>query len=171
MNNKEVMGEYKNLAEDALEEIQKLGIDFSTFQIDHYCYRVTSLKEYAEMKEKLKQISRAFVENIHHERPIAKFILKEPIWVRNFETSVIELPAPKKDKGYQRGLEHFEMVVGKNFEELKNKYNFLWTGQDDSGPHNKTVFKVLKNGFTVKFHERSLLEVLELEGRQLTPLL
>ena len=109
-----------------------------------------------------------FVENVHHGRPIAKFILNEPLRLRHYETSVIELPAPKIGKTYQRGLEHFEMTVGKTFEEFRKKFHSLWMGQDNSGPYNQTVFIALKSGFTIKFHERTILEVLKLEGHTFT---
>lgn len=62
------------------------------------------------------------------------------------------------------------MVVGDKFNEFKKSYEYLWIGFDDRGTYNQPVYVTFQNGKTVKFHERSLLEVLELEGEKFTPL-
>ena len=165
MKIEDVIGDYKKLYKDLISDIKDLGIDTSNLYVDHFCFRTSSLKNYEVKKVELFQLSDWFLENIHNNRPISKFILKEPLVFENQRVSIIELPAPKVGVSYKDGIEHFEFVVGKNFTEFKNKYSHLWTGQDDSGEFNKPVYIKLKSG-VVKFHEKPLDEVIRLEGNK-----
>ena len=160
-----LIGDYKAFIADLLQKIKSAGIDIETYPIDHLCYRTATTEEYSELKNKLMQFSRAYIENTYHDRPISKFILKTPLLYNQYSISMLELPAPKKDIKYSSGLEHFEMVVD-DFIAFQKKYKNLWSGSDDSNIYNETVYITFENNKTVKFHEYSLEEVLKKEGRQ-----
>jgi predicted metalloenzyme YecM len=72
MKAKDIIGDYQFFIKDLLEQVKSIGIDIEDYCIDHLCYRVSSIEEYAEMKDKLMVISQRYIENIHHDRPIAK---------------------------------------------------------------------------------------------------
>jgi len=161
----QIFGDYRSFFLDLLSKLKTINIDLKNYPVDHFCYRVASAKDYLKMKEKTKNISKAYLENIHHNRPISKFILKEPLKFDKYSVDVMELPAPKSSQFFQTGLEHFEFSVGKKFVTFKEKYKKIWNGFDDSGPYNQPVFIRFDNN-TVKFHEFPLLTVLELEGKK-----
>lgn len=61
------------------------------------------------------------------------------------------------------------VAVGPEFETFADRHRAIWGGGDDSGVHNQTVFVRFPGETAVKFHARSLLEVLTLEGVALLP--
>lgn len=158
-----VIGDYKLFYKTLSDQIHKLGIDTSNMYVDHFCYRTSSLESYEEKKKQLLTYSGGFLENYHHGRPVSKFLLKKPLQIDNQKVRLIELPSPKKNVLYKDGLEHFEYVVSKSFNVFKKKYEKLWSGQDNSGQFNQPVYIKFKEG-VVKFHEKPLTEVVELEG-------
>lgn len=160
-----VIGNYKDFISNLLKHLENKNIEINNYPIDHLCYRTKTLDEYNAMKTSIISFSKEYVENIHHNRPITKFILKEPLQYKNYSIPLIELPAPQKDIIYNSGLEHLEMAVGNDFAALKEKYSSLWTGSDDSGIYNQTIF-IDFGEHKVKFHKHSLLEVLKLENRK-----
>lgn len=157
-----IIGDYNFFISTLLDKLNKKGIDIRKYSIDHLCYRTKTLNDYSQKKKELLGLSKKYVENIHHGRPISKFVLKEAIKYNNFLISTIELPAPKKDYDFENGLEHLEVVVGKDYDFIKNKYKDFWDGSDDSGPYNQTVF-INFDKLIVKFHKHHLLDVLKME--------
>ena len=161
----DIVGDCNSFVRDLLQRVRSVGIDIGNYPIDHICYRASTFEEYKEIKNKLLEISRAYVENIHHDRPITKFILKEPLLCDGYAIPLLELPAPKPESNFASGLEHFEMVVGNDFEVFKEQYKNFWGGADDSGEYNQPVYITFDNVKTVKFHQYSLDEVLRKEGK------
>lgn len=160
---KDIIGNYNLFIETLLNGLNKKGINIDKYSIDHLCYRTKNLNEYNQKKEELIKLSKKYVENMHHGRPISKFVLKDNIKYNNFLISTIELPGPKKDYDFETGLEHLEIVVGNDYDYIKNKYKDFWDGSDDSGPYNQTVF-INFNNYKAKFHKYHLLEVLKMEN-------
>ncbi len=170
MTNEEVLGDYKSFITDLLGRATNLKIDLENFPIDHLCYRTATSADYEQIKQKMMTISSAYAENLHHNRPIAKFLLKTPLIFENFTIPLVELSAPKEGAPYPSGLEHLEMAVGGAFDRFVEKYQELWTGRDDSGPFNQPAYITFDNGKTIKFHKDSLLEVLKAEGQSFKPI-
>lgn len=166
MNNlQSIIGDYEYFISNLLKHLENKNINITNYPIDHLCYRTSTLDEYNAMKKNLLTFSKSYIENIHHGRPITKFILSKPIIYKDYSITLIELPAPQKNHTYDTGLEHLEMVVKNNFDIFKNKYKSIWTGSDDSGPYNQTIF-IDFDKHKVKFHKRSLLDVLKLENQK-----
>src|SRR5437868_942573 len=132
MEIKGIIGDYGAFFRELLKKVQDLGIEVDRFPVDHLCYRVETLERYEVVKNLLTPLSKARGENIHHDRPIAKFLLKNPLEISGYRISLIELPAPKPIKFYPEGLEHFEMVVGEQYPNFREKYKDLWTAFEDS---------------------------------------
>lgn len=169
MDARAVIGDYEVFFEELLQEVRALDIKIEGMPIDHICYRVETLDRYESMKESLMPLAKAWGENIHHGRPISAFLLKNPLKAEGYSVPVIELPAPKSDKFYPEGLEHFEFVVGSRFFNFREEYKDLWNRFEDSGPHNQPAVISFSSGKSVKFHEKTLLKVLELENHPLAP--
>ncbi len=161
-----IIGDYPLFISALLSSLDKAGIRYDGYQIDHLCYRTETNEGYEMMKDILKSVSSGFLENSHNGRLISKFFLKEPLSVRGYKIPIIELPSPKLSHFYEAGLEHFEMAVGEGFPEFTEKYRNLWTGAEEGGTHNKVVSITFDNLKTVKFHKLPLAEVIKLEGNQ-----
>ncbi len=146
---------------DRLEEV---GIELKKeYYIDHLCYRTATIDDYKEKKNELLQISEKCLENIVNGRPISKFILKSPIILGKSEVCLIELPSPKEGISYKNGFEHFEVVIGNDFDKFRENYKNVLTGEDFRNELNPEVYITFPEG-TVKFHKTPLAKVVELEG-------
>jgi uncharacterized protein len=98
-----------------LTYLSSVGITVSTsMEIDHVCYRCSSIEEYAIVKASFCTIGTCLVESIIGGRPIATVLLSNPILFRGFIIRNVEIPAPKSGRPYASGLEHCEIVLTPN---------------------------------------------------------
>lgn len=164
----EIIGDYKSFVQDTLKRATDAGVDLKDYPIDHLCFRVQTVEEYQRIKPLIQKFSKGVLENAHHGRPVTKFLLSEPLIVGNYEIPVIEMPAPKQGQVINTGLEHLEMVVGDDYERIKERYASLWSGTDDSGEFNQPMFVAFNNGHSIKFHKLPISEVIKLEGNVFT---
>lgn len=140
------------------------GITTSSLELDHLCYRVETLARYAEWKDRLSKNGSLLGEHLIGGRSIATFKLNTPFIFQEHTIDVIELPAPKDGSPYTEGYEHAEFVVAQDPRAFAKRYPSLkWdlTGADK--PNNADV-RLSYEVFSVKFHERSLEEVIALEN-------
>ena len=80
---KNIIGDYPSFLAQALKETTEAGFDLSDFvQIDHMCYRVSSLKRYELKKRELNKVGKLLGETQVNDRPIAVFRLGEPRYRR-----------------------------------------------------------------------------------------
>lgn len=148
-----------------LPEWEGKSFQLPPHSIDHLCYRVATLKRYERLKEYLGKQHRLLVESEIAGRPIATFALSEP-WVwQDQAIEVLELPAPKPGAPYLEGFEHFEVVVP-SLEQFLQQNSYLNLPQAKRpDPINPTIKWALPSG-VIKFHERSLAQVIALEKAQ-----
>ncbi len=120
-----------------------------------------------DIKAELSSLGKLLVESQVGGRPIATYKLHNaiPLTLRNgssVQLQVIEIPSPKPGKIYASGLEHVEFVVP-NLGKWQDAYPSLnW----DVSALNKKVnpdLRLVFDGFSVKFHTRSLEEVIAIE--------
>lgn len=150
--------------ERLFKALSKDGIDVSTFDLDHLCFRVETMERYTELKGKLLVEGTLLGEHEIGGRPIATVRLHVPFIVQDRSIVVIELPAPKPGSPYPEGYEHVEFVVDMEPLEFAARYPALdW---DLSGAHKTVNADVRRNydGYSVKFHRRALADVIALEG-------
>lgn len=118
-----IIGDYPSFLEDILGRVTAEGFDLSDFvQIDHMCYRTTSLQNYSEKKSELSSVSQLLGETMVNGRPISTFRLHEPIMHAPWRIDAIELPAPKSGSDHQEGLEHVEFVLFDDIPTFLKKY-------------------------------------------------
>lgn len=140
------------------------GIDVSSFELDHLCYRVETMERYAELKGKLLDEGTLLGEHEIGGRPISTVRLHVPFTFQQRSIAVIELPAPKAGSPYPEGYEHAEFVVDMEPTEFAARYPALdW---DLSGAHKSVNADVRRNyaECSVKFHRLALADVIALEG-------
>ena len=96
-------------------------------------------------------------------RPIATFRLYEPFLFEERRIAVLELPSPKPGSNYAEGFEHAEFVVDEEPLAFSKLYPLLdWDLTGASEAINADV-RLNYDGFSVKFHERRLEEVIAAE--------
>jgi len=169
MRIEEILGDYNNFVDELVNNAKELGLPLN-YPGDHICYRITTNEEYETKKAELKELSSAWLENIHHNRPISKFVLKEPIKTKFFNFPIVELPSPHPTIPYKKGLEAIHVVVGDDYEKVKTRFEKHWKGVDDNGPYNQPFFITFSGGYSIKYHERPIKEIIQLEGNEFVEL-
>ncbi|MEL7163075.1 MAG: VOC family protein [Bacteroidota bacterium] len=142
--------------------------------LDHICYRVTSTKRYESLRDALLTDGHELlVEGPINGRRISTFRLQSPIRYAAREIPLLELPEPKPGSPYPEGYEHVEFVTARPLAEfipwLTEHLGIPTTELDRKGMAKKSNADVrvrLGEGRSVKFHERSLAEVIAEETRK-----
>lgn len=142
--------------------------------LDHICYRVETTVAYEELKQELSKAGTLLVEHEIGGRLIATYHLAKSLTYKHRKIDVFELPAPKPGRPYPTGYEHVEFVTGRPLEEFEE---FLVTNLklkkaaiDRKGllkGRNQDLRVQLSPGISVKFHERSLADVIRDELREM----
>ncbi|HPF89715.1 MAG TPA: VOC family protein, partial [Flavobacteriales bacterium] len=91
---------------------------------------------------------------------IATFKLHAPINHQDRRIAVVELPAPKGGSPYPEGWEHVEFVVGEDPRVFAGRHPSLPWDMSGADKGSNPDVRLSYNGFSVKFHERSLEEVI-----------
>lgn len=143
-------------------QIRDAGIDPNIYNCDHICYRTSSIENYLKKKQEFSKSYRFLTETEVNGRPISTFFMTEPIAFENQRIHLIELPAPKPGKVTTEGLEHAEFVVDDliQFQKRHEHLKFNFSGM--SKAYNQEL-EIEFNHVAVKFHEQSLLEVIQTE--------
>jgi uncharacterized protein len=161
-----IIGDYQTFLADILARVEAEGFDLGDFsQIDHLCYRTTSLEDYAQKKEELTAVSALLGETMVNERPICTFRLHEPIRYGQWRIDAVELPAPKSGASYAEGLEHIEFVLYDDIPTFLKKYEGkpFELRAADRGINPEVGLKL--GDYTVKFHLLALPTVVYLEHK------
>lgn len=164
MNTHQFYAQARSFTTAAITAIEDSQLFVSNYELDHLCYRVQDERFYHSMKSFLQQQGSLLAETQINGREISTYKLKTAVVVPGNpfrQINLIELPASKKDKMYPTGFEHLEFVVP-DIDHLKSMYptrQFVWS---NPGGINPTV-SLKYSQFTVKFHERSLEDVIAIE--------
>ncbi len=158
---------YKNaisFTKDLLKRLEQYNLQGQFKWIDHICYRVETIEDYQKWKRSLSIEGKLLSEAIVNGRPISSFKLHKKIVINSsYEIDVIELPAPRPDKKYQKGFEHIELVslgpLGKLVDHFKNIH---FNTKNISAPTNRCISLSFEEG-VVKFHESSLEDIIKEE--------
>jgi predicted metalloenzyme YecM len=158
------IGDYTSFLDQIFSNIHKAGIDVSRYELDHVCYRVSSLENYSVKKSALSDFGTLLTEADVNGRPIATFKLHQPLVYQDRQIYLLELPAPKKGKEMADGLEHVEFVAGTDLPALMSKHPSLpWNTGGLSKTLNPELELKFADGLAIKFHPESLEEVIRKE--------
>lgn len=141
------------------------GVDVFRLPLDHICYRVATADRYAYWKDLLSKNGDLLGEPMIGGRPIATFRLHEPITHLDRRIAVVELPASKEGSPYPEGWEHVEFVVGEHPRTFAARHPSLAWDMSGADKATNPDVRLGYDGFSVKFNERSLEEVIAEEGR------
>ncbi len=149
-----------------LLEERKISIPLD-WEIDHVCYRVETLEQYQNLKNKIQNFSELLIESPINGRNISTFKLHSPISFQGRVIKLIELPAPKEKTFYKEGFEHFEVVPDIALLDLEKKYPMVQFNKDAySKKINRDISFEIED-YTIKFHEESLEKVIIRELEEL----
>lgn len=156
--------------EQLFTALEKDGLELSNMELDHICYRVASDERYVQMNAHLVRHGSLISESMVGGRKISSYRLNVAFHFRGYSIGVVELPAPKEGSPYAEGYEHAEFVVPdrRSTEDLlafTRRYPHLpWDLADLHKTANPNV-RLRYAGISVKFHGRSLADVIAQELR------
>lgn len=161
-----IIGDYETFLKQIIGEIIGAGFDLADFvQMDHMCYRVSSLEQYEIKKRELSRVAILLGETQVNDRPIATFRLYKPVHHENWRIDTLELPAPKGGALTIEGLEHVELVLFDDMKTFLKKYadKQFKMASADRGINPEIGFKLPT--YTVKFHLLNLPTAVYLERK------
>ena len=133
------------------------------WNIDHLCYRVTTLVRYENQKSNFCRFATLLSESEVNGRMISTFKLEDPLVFRDWQMDIVELPAPKPSKKTIEGFEHIEVVVDKPFSEIKKKYNECTFDESGLEKNFNQELEIKLDTYSLKFHYLSLESVVRFE--------
>lgn len=161
-----IIGDYESFLGNILGRVADDGFDLADFvQIDHMCYRTTSIKNYEDKKIELASVAKLLGETLINGRPISTFRLNEPVIHSPWRIDAIELPAPKAGSEHQEGLEHVEFVLFDDIPTFLKKYKDkpFEMRAADRGINPEIGLQL--GEYSVKFHLLNLPTVVYLENK------
>ena len=93
-------------------KLNDLGVDVSTYEADHVCFRCSSIEEYRSTCALISKHGQLLIESMIGGRPIATYLLEIPIRFRDWSIRCVEIPCPKPGRLYASGWEHVEFAIG-----------------------------------------------------------
>lgn len=136
-------------------------------ELDHVCYRVEDRERYEVLRKELDANSELLGESMIGGRPIATYRLTPPFLYEAGRIDVLELPAHKPGSFYPEGYEHAEFVVDEELMSFSRRHPELaWDISGASTSANADI-RLRFEGFSVKFHRRSLADVIKSEAERL----
>jgi predicted metalloenzyme YecM len=161
----DIIGDYRAFAAQQRDRLATRGIDITPYRLSHLAYRVPEWDQYVHVRSLLERHAIASAENVWNGRPISMILLAQPLDVLDGAlVPLIELIPPVHQRVYRMGLEHLGVVVGEGVDEFSRVHRRALTGQQFQNSHNEPYYVLFEDFTHVKFHRRSLREVVELQG-------
>lgn len=152
------MNNYKIFLKFWLQEIKDLGLNISSFKLDHLGYSVSSKKEYEKTKTKFLKFGELIREPLGSNRHVGVFKFFIPLQYENYSIQAVELIEPKNSEESFSGFEHAEFTISISFEDLIKKYPHLnWDTTNINRPDFPRLKLVLPSGKELKFNHEPIL--------------
>ncbi len=165
----DIIGDPIVFLDELFKRLDDIELDVEKYELDHICYRVESFDEYKIKKNELEALGDLLIESTVNGRLISTFKLHSPIVFKNRNIYLVELPAPKAQHSYKRGLEHAEFVSKEPLQKIMARYPQY--AFEAFGIHKKINPDItLKLGdFCIRFHNQSLFDVIKEEKKYVRP--
>lgn len=164
---KEIIGEYETFITKVDELVAAHGIAGDDLvQLDTICYRVETNERYDELKRRLAGVALEIDETEVNGRLISVFAVERPLVAGNWQSiSYIEVPQPKPGSPYPEGIDHVQIVTRQRLSDFHAKYSE--TPFEEKGLVNiiNPLLKLNGSGVSVKFHDKHMGAVIELENK------
>lgn len=156
------MKDYQPFLDSFFEQIDKSGIDVSTYKLDHFAYQASSPQDYDDIKAELLLMGELASEMVIGERRVAVIKLNTPIHYKEHIIDALEVVEPKAGQVCDSMWQHAEFITPETFESYMEKYPEVnW----DTSSLNRDEFSHLKlnfdNGLTLKFLHSPILELVK----------
>lgn len=155
--------EANDFLERAWSRLNPYHNGLANLSIDHLCYRTTTLTHYEQVKRFFGELGIELIESMIGGRPIATYKLHRPIHFRGFQIELVEVPAPKENKPSVAGLEHFEFVIPYSFAWVREIFSAEKISEKGASKLLNPEIEVTFEDFAIKFHHKSLEEVIAIE--------
>jgi predicted metalloenzyme YecM len=161
----DIIGDYRTFVAQQRDRLLLRGIDISPYELGHLAFRVPEWDQYVHVRTLLERHAAANMENVWNGRPMSLILLEQPLQVLGRKTiPLIELIPPVHQRVYKMGMEHFGVVVGEELDAFSRRHREALTGQQFQNKWNEPVYILFEDFTHVKFHQRPLREVVELQG-------
>ena len=161
----EIIGDYGAFVAQQCDRLTTRGIDVTPYPLSHLAFRVPEWDQYVHVRTRLERHAVASAENVWNGRPICMIVPAGPMPVLGDKVvPLIELIPPVHQRVYKMGMEHVGFVVGEGAEEFSRNHREVLTGQQFQSAMNEPYYILFEDFTHVKFHQRPLREVVELEG-------
>ena len=166
----EAIGNYEELIDLVLKNLEDVGIDVVNREIDHIAYRAKSSNEFDKLKEKFtNDYGTFFSEKLIRGRRVCILKFNQPIKYKNFIISFLEILEPAQgDSEFKRQLEHLEIVIDDmSLSEFASKYpNVNFETKNLNNEVNPELILLFPNDANVKFHPMSIDKVIQIEAKK-----
>lgn len=164
---KDIIGDYESFITkaDALVMAHNIASD-DLVQCDTICYRVETNERYDEIKRQLAERALMIDETEVNGRLITVFATDTPLRVGKWESiSYIEVPQPKPGSYYPEGIDHVQMVTRRSLADFHARY--VSVPFEEKGLVNQInpLLKLVGEEVSVKFHDKHMGSVIEMENR------
>ena len=157
----QLLGEPSIFLQNIFDHLEAKNINVADYELDHICYRVSSLDRYYELKKTLIEFGDLLTESNINGRAISTFKLNNSISFKSREIWCLELPSPKNGSNYQEGFEHVEFVISEPLEDFLLRFpNINFDRKGLSKKVNSDV-RIKFGDLSVKFHRQSLEYVIK----------
>ena len=161
----DIIGDYRAFVAQQNDRLLTRDIDISPFELGHLAFRVPEWDQYVHVRTLLERHAVANREGVWNGRPMSMLLLAEPLRVLDGKViPLIELIPPVHQRVYKMGMEHFGVVVGEDVDAFTRRHRAVLTGQQFQNEWNEPYYVLFEDFSHVKFHRRSLREVIELQG-------
>jgi predicted metalloenzyme YecM len=161
----DIIGDYAAFAAQQRDRLLTRDIDIAPYELSHLAVRIPEWDQYVHVRTLLERHVTANVEGVWNGRPMSMLLLAEPLRVLDGRViPLIELIPPVHQRVYKMGMEHFGVVVGEEVDAFSRRHRTALTGQQFQNEWNEPYYILFEDFTHVKFHRRSLREVIELQG-------
>lgn len=151
-----ILGDHNAFLDRIFAALAQDQLSVDDYELDHVCYRVEHIADYQSIRADLAQHGQLLSEAVIGGRPIASFLLHEPLVYQHRIIPMVELPSPKPGRPYARGYEHAEFVIPDSFADFMQRYPQLTF--DTRSAHKGVNPEISRDyeGMAVKFHHHTL---------------
>lgn len=163
---KEIIGDYETfiVKADALVSEHNIA-PHDLIQCDTICYRVETNERYDEIKRQLAECALMIDETEVNGRLISVFAPDAPLRAGKWQSiSYIEIPQPKPGSPYPEGIDHVQMVTRRSLSDFKRQYSSVAFEEKGLANTLNALLKLTGEDVGVKFHDKHMGAVIELEG-------
>lgn len=161
----DIIGDYQAFVARQNDRLLARDIDIRPYELGHLAFRVPEWDQYVHVRTLLERHAVANMEGVWNGRPMSMLLLAEPLRVLDGKViPLIELIPPVHQRVYKMGMEHFGVVVGEEVDAFSRRHRAALTGQQFQNEWNEPYYVLFEDFTHVKFHRRSLREVIEMQG-------